>query len=108
MEAYVDWLHGNIGITSESITLKDFMTKWLDEVVSVNVKATSMQTYQTLFDNQITPYLGEVKVQELTPAMLDEWIRNLQKAGLSYNTISAVHAFIHNALNHAVYPCQLI
>ena len=33
MEAYVDWLHGNIGITSESITLKDFMTKWLDEIV---------------------------------------------------------------------------
>ena len=108
MEAYVDWLHGNIGITSESITLKDFMTKWLAEVVSSNVKATSMQTYQSRFDKQIAPYLGEVKVQELTPAMLDEWIRNLQKSGLSYNTISAAHAFIHNALKYAVYPAQLI
>lgn len=108
MEAYVDWLHGNIGITSESITLKDFMTKWLAEVVSANVKATSMQTYQSRFEKQIAPYLGEVKVQELTPAMLDEWIRTLQKAGLSYNTISAIHAFIHNALKYAVYPAQLI
>ena len=45
---------------------------------------------------------------ELTPAMFDNWIRELQKRGLSYNTISAVHAFIHNALNYAVYPAQLI
>ena len=106
--AYADWLHGNIGITSESITLKDFITKWLAEVVSVNVKATTMQTYRTIFDRQIAPYLGEVKVQDLTPAMLDKWIRNLQKAGLSYNTISAILAFIHNALKYAVYPAQLI
>ena len=106
--AYNDFLHGNIGITSESISLKDFMTAWLDNVVAANVKMSSMQTYRTFFDNQIIPYLGEVKVQELTPAMLDKWIRDIQKVGLSYNTISAVHAFIHNALNYAVYPAQLI
>lgn len=106
--AYNDFLHGNIGITSESISLKDFMTAWLENVVTLNVKASSMQTYQTLFKNQIMPQLGEVKVQELTPALLDKWIRDLQKADLSYNTISSLHAFIHNALNYAVYPAQLI
>ena len=79
IEKYTDFIHGNIGITSESITLKDFMTQWLDEVVAVNVKARSMQTYQTLSDRQICPYLGKVKVQELTPAMLDAWLRKLQK-----------------------------
>ena len=108
MEAYVDFLHGNIGITSESITLADFMTHWLENVVTLNVKPSSMQTYQTLFKCQIVPYLGEVKIQELTPAMLDKWLRELQKLGLSYNTISAIHAFLHNALNYAVYPAQLI
>ncbi|MBQ9599131.1 MAG: site-specific integrase [Clostridia bacterium] len=106
--AYNDFLHGNIGITSESISLKDFMTAWLDNVIAANVKMSSMQTYRTFFNNQIVPYLGEVKVQDLTPAMLDKWIRDIQKAGLSYNTISSVHAFIHNALNYAVYPAQLI
>ena len=48
-----------------------------------------MQTYQNRFDKQIAPYFGEVKVQEL-------------------NTISAAHAFIHNALKYAMYPAQLI
>ena len=61
MLTYADRVHDNIGITSESITLKNFMMKWLNEVVAVNVKATSMQTYQNCFDKQIAPYPGEVK-----------------------------------------------
>lgn len=106
--AFNDHLHGNIGITSESITLKDFMTNWLENVVALNVKPSSLQTYDSRFRNQIVPHLGEVKVQDLTPAMLDKWMRGLQKAGLSYKTISSLHAFIHHALNYAVHPAQLI
>ena len=99
VEAYNDFLHGNIGITSEAVTLKDFMTNWLDN--ALNVKPSSMQNYRAYLKNQIVPHLG-------SPALLDKWIRDIQQAGLSYNTISAVHAFLHNALNYAVYPAQLI
>ena len=42
------------------------------------------------------------------PAMVDKWLRNLQKSGLSFNTISSLHKLINNALNYAVYPAQLI
>ena len=63
--AYNDYLHGNIGITSEKITLKDFMTAWLDNVVALNVKPSSMQTYRFSFTKRICPYLGDVKVQRL-------------------------------------------
>lgn len=106
--AFNDFLHGNIGITSESITLKDFMEKWLREVVASNVKANTMQTYQSVFISRIYLSLGDVKVQDLTPVMLDKWIRGLQKAGLSFSSISAAHALIHQALDYAVYPAQLI
>lgn len=106
--AYNDFLHGNIGITSERVTLKDFMSAWLDNVVTANVKPSSLQTYRFNFHNQIAPYLGDVKVQELTPAMLDEWMRKLLQDGLAKNTLSAIHALIHNALDYAVYPAQLI
>ena len=106
--AYNDFLHGNIGITSERVTLKDFMSAWLDNVVSANVKPTSLQKYQSHFKNRITPYLGEVKVQDLTPAMIDVWMRKLLYEGLSKQTLTGIHALIHNALNYAVYPAQLI
>ena len=106
--AYNDFLHGNIGITSEKITLKDFMTAWLDNVVSANIKLTTMQKYQSHFKNQIVPHLGEVKVQDLTPAMIDEWMRKLLRAELAKSTLSSIHALLHAALDYAVYPAQLI
>ena len=59
VEKYNDYLHGNIGITSESITLKNFMTAWLENVVALNVKASSMQTYRTLFKTRIVPRRSE-------------------------------------------------
>ena len=108
VEKYTDFIHGDIGIASEAITLKDFMTQWLNEVVSANVKANSMQTYQSIFNNRIVPYLGEIKVQELTPAILDKWILSLQKIGLSFKAITATRALIHHALDYAVHPAQLI
>ena len=108
VEAYNDFIHGNIGITSEAVTLKDFMTAWLTNVVALNVKPTSIQTYQSHFKNHIIPHLGDKKVQDLTPAMLDEWLRKLLQGGLAQKTLSVIHALVHNALNYAVYPAQLI
>lgn len=99
---------GNIGITSESITLKDFMTAWLNEVIALNVKVSSMQLYQSLARNQIFPQLGGIKIQELTPAMLDKWIRGLQQAGLGQNTIRHARTLLRQALHYAVYPSQII
>lgn len=108
VEAYTDFRHGNIGITSESITLKDFMTRWLAEVVSLNAKPNTIQNYSSHFKNQIAPYLGDVKVRELTPAMLDKWLRELMKKGFSRNTLLAARKILSLALKYAVYPSQLI
>ncbi|MBR3050853.1 MAG: hypothetical protein IKG61_05315 [Selenomonadaceae bacterium] len=43
VEAYNDFIHGNIGITSESITLKDFMANWLDNVAESASGSTTIK-----------------------------------------------------------------
>ena len=58
VSAYTDWKHGNIDITSEKVTVKDFMTNWLENVLALNVKPTSIQIYNFLFNNHIVPPLG--------------------------------------------------
>ena len=67
-----------------------------------------MLHYQSYVKNHIYPQIGEVKVKDLTPALLDKWIRDMQKANYSHNTISDIHSFLHQALDYAVYPAQLI
>ena len=34
--AYNDFLHGNIGIMSESITLEKFLASWIENIVALN------------------------------------------------------------------------
>lgn len=108
VSAYTDWKHGNIGITSEKITVKDFITNWLENVVALNVKPTSLQTYQSLIKKHIITTLGDKTIQDLTPAILDKWLRDLLKAGYSKNSLNQIHAVIHHALDYAVYPAELI
>ena len=59
------------------------MTNWLANAVALNVKPSSLQTYQTHFKNHIAPHLGELKVQDLTSALLDEWLRKLLQKGFA-------------------------
>ena len=102
VSAYNDWKHGNIGITSENISVKDFMQNWLDNVTALNVKANTLQKYFFIFKKHILPKLGGLPVKELTPAKLDAWLRELQKSGYARNTLSQIHSLLHNALNYAV------
>ena len=74
--AYNDWKHGNIDITSENISVKDFMQNWFENVLTPNVK------------NHLIPNLGDYSIQKLTPAVLDTFIRKLFTDGYSKNTIS--------------------
>lgn len=106
--AYNDWKHGNIGITSKKITVKEFITNWLEKVVKLNVKPTTMQIYESMAKLHIISSLGNLYLKELTPAILDNWIREMQKSGYSKNTLSQIHAILHHALDYAVYPAELI
>ena len=106
--AYTDWKHGNIGITSEKITVKDFIKNWLENFAALNVKPTSLQIYQSAARSQVIPYLGNMHLKELTPAVLDKWLQTLQKKGYSKNTLLQAHSFIHHVLDYAVYPSELI
>ena len=108
VSAYTDWLHGNIGITSIKITLKDFMANWLEKVVALNVKSNTLQEYKFRFEHYILPKLGDEKVQDITPAVADKFTRELAAQGFSKNTLSAIQTLLCHALDYAVYPAQII
>ena len=107
-EAFVDFKHGNIGITSEKITVKDYLESWLNTVARANVKDLSFISYKSTVENQITPYIGNIILQELVPANIDSMFRKLVQKGNSYGTISLAKRVLSLALKYAVYPAQLI
>lgn len=54
--------------------------------------------YNVRFKFYIKPYLGENKMQEITPAIVDEFMRKLTKKGYSRNILSNTLALLSQTL----------
>lgn len=108
VQAYADWKSGNIGVTSEHVTLKDYLASWLENVVRPNVKRTTYSNYQTAVKHRILPFFGEHILQEVRPRHIDGWLKSLAEKGLSHGTIQQTKTVLSIALKYAIYPAELI
>ena len=106
--AFADWKHGNIGITSDAVTVKEFVESWLSNVAAVNVKPTTLSAYESIVRVRIIPNFTGIKVQDVNPGMIDKWIRKLYESGHAYNTLLKTLAVMRVILDYAVFPSELI
>ena len=103
--AYASYKNGNISLVSEKINMSDFLTDWL-AVKKKEVRATS---YAALCGRIkiLLPYVGDMKLQKLRPRDVDRIFSTLADEGYSKNTLTAILTTFKNALDYAVYPCEL-
>ena len=82
-------------LASKNILFLTFMLDWLNDVVSHKVKISTFSQYLYVFNTYIAKYkpFHGVKLQELTPALLQSYYNAQLKAG---------HANIHKCLDYAV------
>lgn len=104
-------------LTSENVNLKkkikkqktndilfhEYICDWLD-IHKNKVKENSYMSYKSLIYKHIVPYFKsrEIKLNEITPQILEKYYQFKLKENLSANTISKHHANIHSALKYAV------
>ncbi len=81
-----------------------FMRDWLDNVMAYKVKENTLEQYNLTFDRYIAGYkpFHGLKLQDLTPSLLQSYYSEQVKAGLSPNTVRKHHANIHKCLDYAV------
>lgn len=93
----------------KNVQFLSFMRSWLDDVVSYKVKGNTLSQYRYVFEGYISKYkpFHGVKLQDVTPALLQSYYNAQLKAGLSPNTIRKHHANIHKCLDYAVRLCML-
>lgn len=105
--AYTDWKNGNIGLTSDKILLRDYLTKWFN-LHRKDLKPNSVKTYNTAIEN-INRYLSNIILQDLKPRDIDLLFRKLcDGENKSYRTIQTIKTVLSTALAYAVYPLELI
>lgn len=105
--AFTSWKHGNIGVTSEKITLLDFSELWQKNVAQ-NIKDSTKDTYTSLLNSKIRPLIGNVIIQDIKPATIESWITKLYAAGYSKSYIKECRMVLKAMLDYAVHPCGLI
>lgn len=87
--------------TNTQISLGEFLDRWLaDSNRSVKIK-THLQ-HKQIINQHIKPYLGEIKLIELRPNMVQQLYSKKEEMGLGQRTILLIHCVLHCALNQAV------
>lgn len=88
--------------------LKDWLTQWLKSYASISVRPSTYISYEGYIYNHIIPALGDVPIQQVTPAVIQNFYnqkfengRADGKGGLSAKTIRNLHNMLHQSLEQA-------
>jgi integrase len=88
-----------------TLTTGEYLEAWLP---TMRLRASTMDVYRVQLRAYVVPRIGAVRLQQLTPSMLDSFYMELERAGgqrgraLSAKTVRNVHVMLHRALESAV------
>ena len=83
------------------MTVQEYMTEWIDRHGSANLRPSTEASYRSHMKNHIFPYIGDVFLNQLSPAMLDDMYRQLAEKGLSQSSVKYAHRIMGVSLEHA-------
>lgn len=107
LKAYNDFKFGCAVISMEAMSVAEFLTNWLAHI-SKEIKFTTAASYRA-FIQQSLPFIGDTLMCDLTPLKCESWLKQLQKnKGYAPSSILRIRGCLNEALNYAVYPCQVI
>lgn len=90
-------------VRPRSMTLDQWLEYWLEEIVRPSRAETTLYGYRKIVENHISPALGDIHVQKLSPQDIQRYYTGLLRdKGLSPNTIRRHHDLLSSALRMAV------
>ncbi len=94
--------HKGIAPMNDRITVKQFLTDWLEDSVKPSVRPRTHESYTQIVAAHIVPVLGKTALTKLTPAQVQALMNAKTKEGLSVRTVTYIRAILRRALNQAV------
>lgn len=97
-------------VSAEKTTLKEFVDRWLEEYAPQNLQPSTIEDYKDELDNKILPALGQMKLSEIKPVVLNSMFVAMTKdgarkdgrqGGYSKNTIKKTQDVLSSVLRIA-------
>ena len=103
-----EWLKQTIGhidhgmtYSSTKITLEEYMDLWLTSIKSSH-RPSTWSHYEQLTRIYVLPHLGQIRIKDLHPELVQRFYNRLFSNDISAYTISKIHIMLHSALGQAV------
>ncbi len=94
-------LEAGLVINKQMKTVKQFLDWWQASVLPSTVSEGTIETYEGVLRLWVVPYVGHIKLIDLTPANVTEMLAALQAQGLSANSRSLARRTLARALKRA-------
>lgn len=87
---------------------KEWLEEWLDNYIKPTAKERTYTRYYEIVHQHISPHLGEYKLNDLTPIVIQKFVTHLSQcgnlktgAGLSPNSVNSIITVIQGSLETA-------
>jgi integrase len=84
-----------------SASVLTYGLSWIHDVKALQVRPTTAYDYEDRLRRTIAPYLGHIRLVDLTPGHVERWLADLRRAGLSPTTINGARQVLHALCKHA-------
>ena len=59
------------------MTVRDYMNEWVENHGNANLRPSTFSSYKSHIKHHIIPYIGDIPLGKLTPAMLDDMFQKI-------------------------------
>jgi integrase len=82
-------------------TVKEYLDVWVEKHGKANLRPSTFAGYKSNISNHIVPYIGNVPLKQLMPAMIDDLFQKMFDKGLSQSTVRYAQRVLSVALEAA-------
>ena len=95
-------LDKGLGLPAEKILLRDWLDRWVQEIVAPNRRQRTKERYQGIITRHIKPAIGHVQLTNLAPSHVQALESQLSANGMAAESVGLVHRVLSGAMKHAL------
>ena len=88
--------------SSSKATIFEFGLHYIRDVMAMQVSPKTLGGYEDTLRTYISPYLGRIRLNDLTTPQVEEWMRDIRKKGLSTTTVNGAKKQLSRIMKHAL------
>ncbi len=101
-------------IEPSSISLSDYLDKWLEEIAKPRIRESTFSSYKAVIENYVKKTLGSKRLCDIQAYEVQKLYNDLSNRGLSSRTVRYAHVVFSSAMKQAIKwkmlmqnPCEL-